>query len=62
MIKARQYIGAYCYHLEWNVVVTYAVYAYLVGREESIGREYKGITIAQWDNRLQNGIFVNRTQ
>ena len=33
----------------------------LVGREESIGRKYKGITMAQWDNRLQNNIFVNRT-
>ena len=31
-----------------------------MGREESIGRKYKGITIAQWDNRLQNGSFVNR--
>ena len=34
----------------------------LVGREESIGTKYKGITIAQWDNRLQNGSFVNWTQ
>ena len=32
----------------------------LVGREESIGTKYKGITIAQWDNRLQNGSFVNQ--
>ena len=38
-----------------------AVYAYLVGREESIERKYKEITMVQWDNRLQNGIFVNRT-
>ena len=30
----------------------------LMGREESIERKYKGITIAQWDNRLQN---INRT-
>ena len=42
--------------------MTYAAYAYLVGREESIEREYKGITMAQWDNCLQNGIFVDRTQ
>ena len=42
--------------------MTYAVYAYLVGREESIERKYIGITMAQWDNRLQNGIFVNWTQ
>ena len=34
----------------------------LVGREESNGTKYKGITIAHWDNRLQNAIFVNRTQ
>ena len=27
---------------------------------ESIGRKYKGITMAQWDNRLQNNIFVNQ--
>ena len=26
----------------------------LVGREESIGMKYKGITIAHWDNHLQN--------
>ena len=33
----------------------------LVGREESIGRKYKGITMAQWDNRLQNNnIFINQ--
>ena len=31
-----------------------------MGREESIGRKYKGVTIAQWDDRLQNGSFVNR--
>ena len=34
----------------------------LVGREESNGRKYKGITIVQLDNRLQNAIFVNRAQ
>ena len=33
----------------------------LVGREESNGRKYKGITIAHRDNRLQNAIFVSRT-
>ena len=31
----------------------------LVGREESIGRKYKGITMVQWDNHLQNSSFVN---
>ena len=25
--------------------------------EKSIGRKYKGITMAQWDNRLQNSSF-----
>ena len=34
----------------------------IVAREESIGRKYKGIIIAQWDNRLQNGRFVNWMQ
>ena len=34
----------------------------LVGREESNGRKYKGITIVHRDNRLQNAIFVNLTQ
>ena len=34
----------------------------LVGREESIAMKYKGITIAHWDNRLQNAIFVNQMQ
>ena len=34
----------------------------LVGREKSIGRKYKIITIAQLDNRLQNSSFVNQTQ
>ena len=33
-----------------------------VDREESNGTNYKGITIAHWDNRLQNAIFVNRMQ
>ena len=32
----------------------------LVCREECTGRKYKGITMAQWDNRLQNNIFVYR--
>ena len=32
----------------------------LVGREESIGMKYRGTTIVQWDNRLQNGIGCSK--
>ena len=31
-----------------------------VDRKESIGRKYKGVTMAQWDNHLQNIIFLIR--
>ena len=42
--------------------MTYAVYAYWWEEKKVLGMKYKGITVAQWDNRLQNGSFVNRTQ
>ena len=33
-----------------------------VDGEERIRRKYKGITIGQWDNRLQDSSFVNWTR
>ena len=33
-----------------------------VDREENIGRKYKGVTMAQWGNLLQNSSFINQMQ
>ena len=33
-----------------------------LNREESIGRKYKGTTMAHWDDHLQNSSFMNRMQ
>ena len=41
-----------CLHLVWNVVVMLKLFTH---KE----RKYKGITMAQWINRLRNNSFVN---